>query len=386
MPRNRRQHVSQRRQREPAAAREQLERRWFGQYTERTELAALVTGQNLRRAPFHRWLPYRQGFAPELVHHFLSEAFADRPPGPLLDPFSGSGTVAVECARQDRPAVGVEALPALAFIARQKGAREFIKAPRITPEMTWKQIAELFEQPLHRAALLCGVAARHAADGRLLKDPPPLFETVARALVTIKADLKQPLPRPVDVRTGDARALADIEPETIAGILTSPPYLSRYDYARTNRPLERVYRFWYGRDSDVPQRATQIRAHPDAYQQTWQSTPPPAVSEVTESFRERQLDRLAGVVRSYFEDLTTALRAWHRVLIADAPCWIVIGGARLRGVYIPADLILPEIAEPLGYETAGIQVARHLISAGRKLGSLDSVTPRESIIMLRKSR
>ena len=57
---------------EPTLAREDLERRWRGRLAEEPRLATLVTAQGNAREPFHRWLPYRQGFSPGLVRLFLN--------------------------------------------------------------------------------------------------------------------------------------------------------------------------------------------------------------------------------------------------------------------------------------------------------------------------
>jgi hypothetical protein len=289
----------------------------------------------------------------------------------------------VEAARQEVPALGVEALPALAFVARQKGAREFVKAPRVEPDLPWKAVAQRLTEPLHRAALICAVAARHTADGRLAKDAPPLVQAFAQVLIVMKADLQRPLPRSIQVETGDARSLSTMEPASIGGILTSPPYLSRYDYTRTNRPLNRVYRYWYPSEAEAA--ATQVRAHPEAPSAPESFPMPPAVAEIVSVFRERQMDRLADVVRAYFADMAAALQAWKRVLPPGGICWMVVGGARLRGVYVPSDLIIPELAGELELVTEGVHVARRLIGAGRKLGSLEGVAPRESILIFRKS-
>src|SRR3972149_11365219 len=98
---------------EPTEAREALERRWRDRLTFEPRLATLVTAEGGRREPFHRWIPYKQGFSPGLVRRFLHEnprtakAWAAQP---VLDPFSGSGTCIVECAKYGVCAVGCEAI------------------------------------------------------------------------------------------------------------------------------------------------------------------------------------------------------------------------------------------------------------------------------------
>ena len=100
-------------QREHVKAREALEERYEGLLEADESLAELVTGEGAKAEPHHRWLPFRQQFSPGLVRRFLAEA---EPTDPVLDPFSGSGTVAIECARAGRAAIGVEGIPVLAWL------------------------------------------------------------------------------------------------------------------------------------------------------------------------------------------------------------------------------------------------------------------------------
>lgn len=371
---------------EPTIERESLERRWFGRLNREDRLAALVTGEALADEPFHRWLPFKQAFAPGLVRLFLSEARRSQTGAarlPLLDPFAGAGTFVIECARQGVSALGVEALSSLAFLASARATAEFPGLPDLGGCDTWQQVADQLELPIHRAALICAVARQHTSAGRLNKNAPPLPDVLETVVEMIREDLRTPLPMPVNVERGDARRLASIDDASIGGILTSPPYLSRYDYTRTTRPHEMVYRYWYDAPDLGERRGHQVRAHPKAHRQRWTQPLPPAVAEACQALSATGQKKLAGVVRSYFEDVFTALGECRRVLADGAPCWIVVGGARLKDVYIPADVIVADFAERCGFEVDDLRVARRLLPAGRNLGTLTNVTPRESIVALR---
>ncbi len=405
-----------------ATQREALERRWFRRLVDRPDLATLVTGESLSDEPLHRWFAYKQAFAPGLVRLFLREAAAQstlprsaaspggresraaaaappaRAPAPaLLDPFAGSGTAAIECARAGVDAIGVEALPSLAFLASARSAAGVPDLPDLSGCEAPVDFAARLQEPIHRAALLCAVSRRHSSDGKPLADAPPLSRALADVVAMMRADLRSPLPMPVRVVPGDARELAGIADSTIGGILTSPPYLSRHDYTRITRPIEELFAFWdrpaarAGVQTPAPQdrqaaarRDAQVRAHPRAYARPWQSTPHPAVTESCAALQDAGERKLAGVTRSYFEDMTAALRQFARVLLPGGPCWIVIGGARLKDVYVPADLILAEMAADAGLDVLELRVARRLIPSGRKLGTLGDVAPRETLLLLRR--
>lgn len=381
------------RQFERTEAREALERRWFHKLVKTPQLAPLVTAEQNAAEPYHRWLAYKQAFAPKLVRLFLAQAENLSPNSdetPMLDPFAGSGTVPIECARQNRPAIGIEALECLCFLARACTQAPACADSHITQSMladcqSWPEIADRLADPLHRAALMLAFAGQRDSDGRPLRDPLPIRAAFAQALDVMRADLANPLPRPVDMRPGDARALTSIADESVAGMLTSPPYLSRHDYTRLTRPLQQVYAHWYPAQPIEQSRRAQIRAHPRAHQTEGSRTLPATAAEAIDALTASGEPKLAGIVRSYFDDMSAALEAAARVLRSGAPCWIVVGGARLADVYIPSDLILAEIAEPLGLEIRQVREARRLTRTGRRLGKLENVAPRESLLILRRT-
>lgn len=374
-----------------AVEREALERRWFRRLNPYPEFGPLVVGRDLQGEPRHRWLAYRQAFAPELVRRFLQTPDVSKgcPTAPLLDPFAGTGTTVVEAAGAGRPALGMEALPALAFVAQVKceqgSAPPLPPLPPASDPFDWQPLADILVEPVHRATLLCAVAAQHTTDGKPLRQAPPLGQTFARKFAEISDDLATPLMGMGRVMAGDARKLAGISAASVGAVLTSPPYLSRHDYTAITRPLEVVHAHWYGPNDRADLRTAQVRAHPRAYAQQWETELPAAAVEAVAVLRASGEPRLAGVVQSYFEDLAQVFRALARVLRPGAPCWCVVGGARLAHVYIPTDLILAELAPVCGLETEQVLVARNLIPGGRKLGNLPSVTPRESILVLKRT-
>lgn len=366
-------------------AREDLERRWRPRLALDPSLATQVTAQGAQREPFHRWLPYRQGYSPALVRRFLHEnpGLAERAKKhPLLDPFAGSGTFVVECARQRVEARGVEAAASLVFVANAKHEREWSALPDFGAVEEWTQAAERLELPLHRAALMLAVARGHTAEGRPNRGAPALPLLLRQVSDMMREDLARPLPRSNPTDVGDARTLAPLGAGAIGGVLTSPPYLSRHDYARVTAPLENVHRFWYPAAAPGAAASAQLPASPRAAISAPGSPVPPAAEEASVELAGFGETRLAKVVRSYFSDLADVLAALRRVLAPGGDCWMVLGGARMKGVYVPSDLIAADMAETAGFTVAAIRVARDLIDGRRKLGGAGAVAPRESLLVL----
>ncbi len=390
---------------EVTVAREAVERRWYSHIERESDLARLVTAHTNRSEPFHRWLVFKQAYSPELVRAFLDVA---TPAPPVLDPFSGTGTFITECARQNVPAIGVEPLASLGFVTRGKSITSFPPAPEVADDADWRTISASLTHPCHLVALMCAVASRLTGDGRVNKNARPLSDCFRDACAMLEEDVIQPLPRANLVVRGDARRLEFLPDESIGGVLTSPPYLSRHDYTRVTAAYEDVYACWRAiqdshhsehagyhvddsldappMDSPAPLRRshTQVPAHGRARGRLRTGALPETVVEAAETLELIDKGKMARVVRGYFSDMLGMLGECRRVLRTGSVCWMVIGGARLHDVYIPTDTILAEYATTIGFDVDRIVVARNLIPGGRKFGHLTKVAPRESVVVLRK--
>lgn len=314
--------------RERERAREAIEREHADLLETDDSLAPLVTGEEAAREPWHRWLPYRQKFSPGLVRRFLQGA-----KGRVLDPFGGSGTTAIAAAQAGVRAICVEAVPVLAFLTNAR-----------------------FE-PSQRADRLFLAAGAEAG--------------------WLAADRAKPLPPLGGAIVGDARRLPFAD-AVFGGIVTSPPYLSRYDYVGQAAPLSKLF------DPDrAARRGAQVRAAVGRRTKGSGEALSDAAEEAARELDAKGARGNGALVRGYFADLDAFLAEARRVLRKGAPLWIVLGGADLNEEYVPADLIAAELARRRGFELEGISVARRLRAAQRFLGGLRGVSPRESVLRLR---
>jgi SAM-dependent methyltransferase len=367
-------------QREHVAAREALERAYHERIEVEESFGPLVTAEGGREEPFHRWHPYRQAFSPELVRRFLAEA--EPVDGPILDPFSGSGTTVTECARQGRAAFGVDAVPVLAWLVGARFATEAPAPPSLPAGSSFTQWYEAATTPLQRAAVLLAAGRTVSGAGRPKRVAEP--EDLVRDVYAMMAeDLQTPLAPVGRAVVGDARSLP-FAASSCGGAVTSPPYLSRYDYARINAPMEKLHRG--GSRAELMQR--QLRAAVGVKDKNLRKPNraplPEAAEEAARGLEMRGNRADAAVVRNYFADLARTLAELRRVLRPGAPCWVVIGGADLDREYVPADLICAEQAVAAGFRLEMVTEARKLRFSFRRLGLLDEVAPRESIVRLRR--
>jgi hypothetical protein len=344
-------------QRDHARARVALEVSYEDRIVADPTFAPLVTGEQTKLEPFHRWLPFRQQFAPALVRRFLEEA---APRDPVLDPFSGSGTVAIECARNGRRGIGVEGIPVLAWLARSRFRGDDDE----------------------RVAAVLAAGRTVTGDGRQ-KPGAPLGERLEAARRMIAEDRARPLGVSGSIVVGDARALP-LAGGSVGGVLTSPPYLSRYDYSRITSTLDAA---WRGnrRAAGPRQMSATLRArNPGRPEGPGHETLPEAVHEAVRAVEERGRRRDAETIRAYFGDLMRTLTELHRVARRGAPVWVVIGAADFEREYIPSDLIAADLGVLAGFEVEGVVEARKLRASLRRLGDLEGVSPRESVVKLVK--
>ncbi len=378
-------------QRNQAREREGLERRWFRRLKRAPELEVLVTASENRVEPFHRWIPYRQGFSAGLIARFLENA--ELSSGPVLDPFSGSGTTAIASARRGVTAIGVEAQASLTRLSGAAFYRGSIPDLPGDLEGGLENLAPRLTHPVHRAALLCAVAARLQPDGGVPRGAlGDLAEPLHDHFEIICKDLEQPLSAAGIILPGDAKHLP-VGDGSVGGILTSPPYIARFDYERITRPLEKLVRRFDGSESSraKPGGSPQIRAHRTGHaerrsvKKATAARLHPAVVEAHAELERSGQGRAAGLASAYFKDMDLALGEMVRTLAPDAPLWFVVGGAFLYDVYLPSDLIFADRLELLGLKVESILVARDLAhSGGRRLGNLANVKPRETLICARR--
>jgi DNA modification methylase len=427
-------------------ARIELERRYAHLLEERLAYRKLVTYMPNKAEPVHGWFKFLQGFSPKLVELMLEELSA-KPSDRVFDPFCGCGTTLLTAKQLGFSSWGIDILPIAVFVTEVKLrdasaydmallrrridellASEYrppsIRAPQDVriiklaySEETLSQILFFKERILEerddniRDFLLFGLLAvlesvsYTSKDGQFLrlkpnKPIPSVRAVLAEQLNRMYEDLNSPHQLPL---FGDLRPLADSRPTAYVEladarhftdeikdyadiIITSPPYLNRYDYSRIYS-LELCLAFCKDFNELKQVRHSLLRSHIESREAPTNDVKHPALIEVLDNLKGQNLNnpRIPVMIKGYFEDMNLAIKELYKVCQPGARVALVVGNSRFHGELIPVDLLLSELAVDAGFGVERIIIARYKGNSSQQMGRYGRVPVRESISIWRKN-
>ena len=202
-------------------------------------------------------------------------------------------------------------------------------------------------------------------------------EAITSKLLEIADDLESLASKPEKnrvtlVKGSILRDAAKIEQGSISAVVTSPPYLNRYDYTRTYA-LELAF-LGFGDDQVKALRQELLSATVENREKDLAITDEAFLKakELLEGIRAYKACRdylfelaekgelnnsgIARMFEGYFTELSAALVHISAMMESDAPFIMVNDNVRYGGLAIPVDLILSEVAKRLGMKTEVIWV------------------------------
>lgn len=160
------------------------------------------------------------------------------------------------------------------------------------------------------------------------------------------------------VMRGDVRSLP-LQNNVIHLIVTSPPYANAIDYMRAHK----FSLVWLGYPIDLLStvRSSYIGAekqnHHNGYYSSLANT---VLKELDEVDQKR-----SKIVNQYFAEMLVALKEMYRVLTRQRYCIVVVGPSTVRGLQIPTQDILAELAEKVRFQV--IDVIQRQIDRDRRM-------------------
>ncbi len=411
-------------------------------FVEAPEYANLVNFNRNAKRPIHGWYYFKEGYGAELVLDLL-DRYAVRRDGAVLDPFAGSGTTLLTCQLAGRPSVGVEYSPFFTSVARAKLGWWRYDAERLRPLVgqllaydgpgddlpPLSTFERIYDAPTREALMrakhfvrtaslqvetdrdflrlgLAGIVEKVSParkDGKGLKfHRHRRVYSAAEALrlqyERMLADLDevrasgQAIPDALraEVYQGDARDLHQIEDESVAFVVYSPPYLNTFDYSEVYKV--ELWLFDHVRSADEFRfyRGQALRSHVSTPVSWTDVLPMKLVDEISWYVAGQHLwnRHIPAMINGYFDDMYLALREQYRVLEPGGKVVCVIGNSSYANLPVPTDALLARIAELVGFRTVEVLVARHLGTSAQQLASYDAVLRerflRESAVVLEK--
>lgn len=193
-----------------------------------------------------------------------------------------------------------------------------------------------------------------------------------------------------EIRLEDARNTS-IESNTVGAIITSPPYVTSYEYA----DIHQLTGFWYEYVSDLLSFRKNFIGTFYSMNQSIE-TPIPLGQEIVNQILEKDV-RMAKEVANYFNDMYAVGQEMQRILKPGWHTCLVIGNTTFRGIKILSAEVFNDILVSLWFEMVKVikrSIPYKLIPTIRdettwkfsKLGNQNSkmVYPEEYILIAQK--
>ena len=386
-----------------------------------------------RSAPVHRWVPWIAGFSGAFVDSVLAcYSSRAKNPGLVLDPFAGVGTTLVQAAARGYSVLGFEINPYASLAANVKlsateiDTRELERTVKRMKDdsLKWRDgsgnptfaptgfrsripfFSPMVEAQVYRALeFISGIGCDPIRDlfrvafgavmvsfSNYTYEPSLSTRTAARKPCIDDADVAGTLLEKLRQMLSDINWLhAGARGERIGRgsvynedffegkrriadgsvhlIVTSPPYLNNYHYARNTRPQL----YWLGLISSPKE---QRHLEEKNFGTFWQIARTKEPVPLTFAHGElegilAQLRRLnpekgeyggrgwANYAASYFNDCERFLNEIKRCLGRNCTGVIVVGNSILQGINIRVQDILADVAQMCGLELEGVYRLRH---------------------------
>ena len=406
-----------------------------GQYEplieERLSLSRLVTPYQSKKTPVYRWYNLNHSYSRDLVISLLEEFGVTPGLGQIVfDPFCGTGTTLLAAREAGVQSLGLDMMPLSAFISRgkvlnyspEKTACDFehifpmkqydfgfeTAEPYLQKCFPPEELTKLLhlrytisqmpdpERSFFAIALLNilkpisftkndGAFLRFTTDvvPKSLEEVfPPQVKMMLDDLALLAGTNGNGHHQPVIIR-GDARVIP-LADDSIACVITSPPYLNRHDYTRIYA-IELLFSFLEDNEQLKQLRYKMLRSNVEAKNSVEVEgyTPPSRLQKLFGRLKNCDLPnrKVLDMVWGYFEDMFGVLKELHRVCRPGSSIAFVVGNCKYGGIMFPVDELLAEIGENAGLTAKKIVVARYRGNAPQQMREFGKESSRESIVI-----
>ncbi|MGM9784579.1 MAG: DNA methyltransferase [Candidatus Cryptobacteroides sp.] len=187
---------------------------------------------------------------------------------------------------------------------------------------------------------------------------------------------------------GDCLKLGELTDKKFQLTFFSPPYCNCFDYFEIHKVELWLGGFVSSQRDIKTLRETGFRSNINALDKkaiTYKNDDLECLISLFESPRLWS-QKIPNVVRGYFDDTHTLLKALYDQTVSGGYVGIVIGNSAYSGVIVPSDLLTAKIGQEVGFEVENIFIARHLTTSSQQKEELEPLKEylRESIVLLKK--
>jgi DNA modification methylase len=399
----------------------------------------LVNFKTNKVSPRHNWFDYKQGYAEELVKAIIK---SEKPNQDyyVLDPFAGVGTTNLVAQALGYKSIGFDINPVALLAAKAKtvhyGRNEIHEIKKILAEFqprvesqikpepkviatsfTKKALSDLYKikyfceqldklnneriSNFFRIAFLsiiedCSIRTKDGNGIKLNKKKKPIekiFAYFKEKCLSMLRDIEQSN-NDKEVKLMLGSMLMDEYNEQIKNLqvgisIFSPPYANCFDYCEVYK-LE----FWMGNfvkdySGFKFYRDMAMRSHVNS-----------AFDHKIKNFN-KDIDIISNTIdtyniwnknipdmlRGYFDDMYELLKRMKDIFVKGSSCYIVVANSGYKGILVPTDLLIADIATSLGYKVEKIIIARKIRASSQQMTELHGKynnLMRESILTIRK--
>jgi len=399
------------------------------------QFSDLVNFQTNQEIPRHRWFGYKQGYSAKLVERVLKDTCPSKDHC-VLDPFAGVGTTNLVAQNFHYQNVGFDINPVASFAAEvklshftenEKTELSGILAhftPRLTETVPKSTLLEnsfsrrMFDHLMHikgfyesceneriRSLLklaylsIVEVCSNRIKDGngiKIVRNKQEILDAYSYYLSRCRLMLRdiEQSNSPVTSRIVNGSILlekdfAAVKDKDIGIVVFSPPYANCFDYCEVYK-LE----LWMGdfvssyRDFDKF-RLMALRSHVNSQFDHAIKNPNHSVDVISDIISCFNIwnRNIPDMIRGYFDDMTELFKKLERIMVHNSKCFIVVANSAYKGIVVPTDLLLADLAQAQGFMVKKMICARNIRASSQYMSTEDEhkSLSRESIIVIEKT-
>lgn len=181
-----------------------------------------------------------------------------------------------------------------------------------------------------------------------------------------------------------------IKPESVEGIIFSPPYANCFDYTEIYK-LELWFGNFVSEYADLKElRNASLHSHLNGDLNIEVKAKSETLTKLLIELQEKELwdKKIPKMLQLYYDDMFKVLDESYASLVDQGFCCIVVGNSAYGGIVFPADLILAEYAEKIGFKVDKIEVDRYIITSSQQYEMTKETGKylRESVVCLVKNK